>query len=250
MLVNKAIAKGVVFQESCEVNDIISVNDESILFTSNGEISTKIVVIAEGATGKLARKLGFKPNLRVAGAVEYEHVGESSDNKLIIDFTQINNGYAWKFPKSTGVSFGLGAFIKGRNTKINLKKMLSGYLKQFSINKLEPDRLWGYPVKLYSGKSNLVKNNMLLVGEIAGCVNPFTAEGIRYSIKSGFIAATVIIEALTKNNVNELKKYNSEFHKQLGKKMVLSMFLGKNLYLLSKLISFESVIRKIIRKAL
>ena len=56
----------------------------------------------------------------------------------------------------------------------------------------------------------------MLIGEIAGCVDPLTAEGIRPAIKSGFLAAKVVSYALNKNDFRSLVNYDLAFHKEIG----------------------------------
>ena len=86
---------------------------------------------------------------------------------------------------------------------------------------------------LYSGRKKLVHGQLLLIGEVAGSVDPLTAEGIRPSIKSAYIAAQVISQAFAKQDMAWLKQYDIEFHKQIGRDFqyarILSYFLNTHL---------------------
>ncbi|MBX9598777.1 MAG: geranylgeranyl reductase family protein [Burkholderiales bacterium] len=233
-LLSKVKDKGVEFKHSVEVQDIITTNETPTVITSIGEFQAKIVIIAEGGRGKLAKKLGYAAKNTILAAMEYEHYTAESDGKLYIDFDYNDSGYAWNFPKSDGLSLGIGGFVKGKEKgKVGLPHKLLNYTKQFSVNELDKKNLHGHPILLYSGRQKLVHNRVMLIGEIAGCVDPLTAEGIRPAIKSGFLAAKVINYALAKNDFKSLVNYDLAFHKEIGSDFyyarIMSYFLNKNL---------------------
>ncbi len=233
-LLSKAKDKGVEFKHSVEVQDIITTNETPAVITSIGEFQAKIVIIAEGGRGKLAKKLGYAAKNTILAAMEYEHYTAEGNGKLCIDFDYNDSGYAWNFPKSDGLSLGIGGFVKGQEKgKVGLPHKLLNYTKQFSVNELDKKNLHGHPILLYSGRQKLVHNRVMLIGEIAGCVDPLTAEGIRPAIKSGFLAAKVINYALTKNDFKSLVNYDLAFHKEIGSDFyyarIMAYFLNKNL---------------------
>jgi flavin-dependent dehydrogenase len=233
-LLSKAKDNGVEFQHSVEVQDIMTSSESPTIITSRGEFKAKIVIIAEGGRGKLAKKLGYAAKNTILAAMEYEHYTAEGNGKLYIDFDYNDSGYAWNFPKSDGLSLGIGGFVKGQEKgKVGLPHKLLNYTKQFSVNELDKKNLHGHPILLYSGRQKLVHNRVMLIGEIAGCVDPLTAEGIRPAIKSGFLAAKVINYALTKNDFKSLVNYDLAFHKEIGRDFyyarIMSYFLNKNL---------------------
>lgn len=233
-LLSKAKDNGVEFQHSVEVQDIMTSSESPTIITSRGEFKAKIVIIAEGGRGKLAKKLGYAAKNTILAAMEYEHYTAEGNGKLYIDFDYNDSGYAWNFPKSDGLSLGIGGFVKGQEKgKVGLPHKLLNYTKQFSVNELDKKNLHGHPILLYSGRQKLVHNRVMLIGEIAGCVDPLTAEGIRPAIKSGLLAAKVINYALTKNDFKSLVNYDLAFHKEIGRDFyyarIMSYFLNKNL---------------------
>lgn len=247
-LLDKAKQKGVDFISSCEVFDIVKGKPLSKVITkTQGEFSAKIVVIAEGGRGKLAKKLKISVENTVLAALEYEHYTNKLDGKLYIDFDYNDSGYAWNFPKSDGLSLGIGGFIKGKDKgSIGLPKRLTNYSKQFDVDSLDKKNLHGHPIMLYSGRQKLVHDNIMIIGEMAGCVDPLTAEGIRPAIKSGYLAAKVIAYSIKNNKPKSLVNYDIAFHKEIGKEFyyarIMSYFLNKNLKRILPMISSESAI--------
>lgn len=215
-LVKKCREQGVEIKLGCEVLDIGNTASQVTVKTQDEIFTGKIAVLAEGGSGKLARKLNIAPNNNVAGAIEYEHFA-SHNTILEVNFDQNKNGYAWVFPKADGLSIGVGKFSKKKkNDEVGLPQQLKKYLGEQGVQTLEKKNVHGHPVQLYSGKKKLVHGRIMLIGEIAGCVDPLTAEGIRPAIKSGYYAAKVLSETVTSDNIHALKKYNRIFHRMIG----------------------------------
>lgn len=233
-LMEKAKQKGVTVETGCEVVDVENTKTHAIVKTKKGDFSAKIVVLAEGGAGRLARKLDISANNNVVAALEYEHYQEKNDGSLHIDFDQNNNGYAWIFPKSDGLSIGIGGFSVGKeNGNKGLPQKLKKYADNLGISELHREHLHGHPIQIYSGRKKLVHDRIMLIGEIAGCVDPLTAEGIRPAIKSGFLAAKILAEAIAKNDYRIIKKYDRAFHHEIGKDFryarVVSYFLNRHM---------------------
>jgi flavin-dependent dehydrogenase len=51
----------------------------------------------------------------------------------------------------------------------------------------------GYPLPIYHGGGRIGTRRVLLAGDAAGLVDPFTGEGIRLAIRSGRLAAEAIL---------------------------------------------------------
>lgn len=230
-LVSKAIERGVDVLMNCEVIDIEKCSSHLMVKTKSGDHAGKIVVLAEGSSGKLARKLNIAADNNVAAALEYEHADNHPDDLLHIDFDHNKSGYAWVFPKADGLSMGIGRFSKQKKAEENgLPQQLKSYLGMHKVNEVVRERLHGHPVQLYSGKKKLVHGRIMLIGEIAGCVDPLTAEGIRPAIKSGFLAAKILAEAIAKNKMSLIKKYDRVFHKEIGKDFQYARFASYLLF--------------------
>ncbi len=246
-LLEKARLVGVEFIHSCEVKEIIQEPNQTKLVTLSGEYYAKVVVIAEGGLGKLAKKLGYTVNNTVLAGIEYEHYTQNLDGKLYIDFDYNDSGYAWNFPKSDGLSLGIGGFVKGQEKgKVGLPQKLKNYSQQFDVNEFDKKNFHGHPILLYSGRQRLVHGNVMMIGEIAGCVDPLTAEGIRPAIKSGFLAAKVIAYSFAQQKLNALNNYDLAFHREIGQDFysarIMSYFLNKNLKRILPMLSNESAV--------
>lgn len=230
-LVAKARERGVEVLMNCDVIDIEKTPTHLTIKTTDAHFTGKIVVLAEGSSGKLARKLNIAADNNVAAALEYEHAENNPSELLHIDFDHNKSGYAWVFPKADGLSMGIGRFSKQKKSnELGLPQQLKPYLAKHAVNNIVREQMHGHPVQLYSGRKKLVHDRIMLIGEIAGCVDPLTAEGIRPAIKSGFLAAKLLAEAIAKNKLAIIKKYDRVFHKEIGKDFQYARFASYLLF--------------------
>lgn len=117
------------FLSGCEVLDINGSIDAGyqVQTDSQGSLSARLIVLAEGGRGKLAKKLGIAPHNNILVAMEYEHYTDNLDGRLYLDFDYNVSGYAWNFPKSDGLSLGIGGFLKGKARNGGLPGKLANY---------------------------------------------------------------------------------------------------------------------------
>ncbi len=193
-LVTQAQAQGVVLKSNCPVLGVEARSDGWQVRTAEGEFRGRYLVGADGAKGSTARWLGLeKRKVCIGGAIEVEIPAPVLEPQTAhFEFGMVKSGYLWNFPKHEGHSIGIGTF--GRQ-KVDLKTPLAEYVASFGLT-LQDIRLYGHPLLLWQGHSPLHTHHALLVGESAGIVDPFTAEGIRPSLHTGVLAADYLARAL------------------------------------------------------
>jgi len=82
---------------------------------------------------------------------------------------------------------------------------------------------WGIPIKPLS---KTYSNRVLVIGDAAGFTKPTTGGGIYYGILSGEISANVIKRCFELKDFTEsnMKKYESEWKKRLGKELKIGYY--------------------------
>jgi len=84
-------------------------------------------------------------------------------------------GYAWIFPKTDSIAE-VGIGVRGATAKVYLDKFVKQHEDELGEAKIIDYR--GAPVPIGGLISEAAKDNILLVGDAAGTVVPFTGAGI------------------------------------------------------------------------
>ena len=209
LIVEKAKEFGVTLLENHTLKSIDFVNGKSILRTSQGEISAKFVIAADGVLSPTAKMAGWKNDTRkLIPALEYEVEVSKEDfarfsTNARFDIDAVPYGYAWSFPKKNHLSYGVLTTKKG---KINLKEYYKKYLQTLGIKEIIKEEAHGFQIPIAPRTDGFVKDNVFLIGDAAGFAEPITAEGISNAILSGKYVAEALIESNLDSVLSE-KKY-------------------------------------------
>ena len=168
--------------------------------------TSKLVVAASGAPGKVARMLGTERKtddpygIAIRTYVESpRHADEYLEASLAMrdsNGTPIP-GYGWMFPTGKGtVNLGVGALstMKGFR-KLNLNTLCDIYRDSIADEwevgpYLEKPRAWRLPMTSQKRHGN----GWVAVGDAAGLINPMNGEGIDYSLESGMLISDLFLE--------------------------------------------------------
>ncbi|PKL68897.1 MAG: digeranylgeranylglycerophospholipid reductase [Methanobacteriales archaeon HGW-Methanobacteriales-1] len=188
------------------------------------QIQAKIVIAADGPESRVARWAGLKTAVKpkdMESAAQFEMAGVEMENNNCIEFyfgSVAPGGYAWIFPKGDDIAnVGLGVLTT------NTDKTAYEYLLEFVKNC--PATQNAQPVELNIGgdpvggmPKKLVTDNLMVVGDAAGQVNPLTGGGIISGMTGGMIAGKVAAEAVNEGDLSEkkLKEYETTCRAEIG----------------------------------
>lgn len=225
-LVQQAQARGAEVRTGVAVTGAKFQQDHWEIQTTTGNHTARYVVGADGAQGVSAKLLGFRPRRpRVSFTLEIPLADLTADwtRQSHFDFGLLKNGYVWMFPKADRLTFNAATMVGG--TK-DLRSPLADYVRHFGLN---PDHGQGHPgaFTLWDGHRNLQGRHAVLVGDAAGLADPFSLEGIRPALLSGWRAAGAIDRALIcdsqgdgKGATQALGTYTSQLREDWGNDMV------------------------------
>ena len=217
-----------------------------LTFSENGRVKQGFFQMVVGAGGDrcvVAKSFGLKevdPRHYSAGLrAYYENVADLHPQGFIeLHFLpQVLPGYFWIFPLPNGLAnVGIGVLSetvreKGMNLKRILQDVVAGHpsiAPRFRNARLvDAPRGWGLP--LGSKARRLSDERVLLVGDAASLIDPFTGEGVGNALVSGRIAAEVIAEALARRDFSGgfLRRYDERIQQELGTELKLSHRLQK-----------------------
>jgi geranylgeranyl reductase family protein len=173
----------------------------------------RLVVSAEGLSGRLAKALGLlRREDRPLGVAVRRYVatprGEDDHLDISFDLTaqgpsrESMPGYGWVFGMGDGTAnVGYGLLDTRRAGDVDHRAVLRDWLAtlppEWELDEehaVSPVRGAGLPMALHRGPA--YTRGLLLAGDSAGTVNPFNGEGISYAMETGRMAAETAVEAL------------------------------------------------------
>lgn len=187
------------------------------------EVKCDIVIGADGTESRVGRWAGINTAVALRDidtCVQYTLAGIDI-KKDTCEFYFGNKvspgGYVWIFPKSDNTA-NVGIGIAGH---LSHEKGPKEFLDEFVAEKF-PKATITYTV--YGGVptsatlKEIVRDNIMLVGDAARQVNPITGGGIVQGMIAGSIAGKTAAEAVKKKRFDAkfLKKYRKEWDKKLG----------------------------------
>lgn len=159
--------------------------------TNKGEISSKIIVGADGPTSKVAKNFGLKTPLSYGICAFAQIEGDFHNNTMKMYLgKQFNKGYGWIFSKGDHANVGVGTEFK---TKKPIKMILNDFIKNKLL--LSPKNIFfeGQGIVPTSGPiPETIRDNILIVGDAAGMVYPDSGGGIIPAMIAGKQCGTAI----------------------------------------------------------
>ncbi len=209
------------------------------------EISTKIIVGADGVFSLVARHFGIRKKFND------EQIGITAQREIYLNAKTINEnfgkfnefyyghefspfGYGWVFPRSDSVVVGVGSLYSvEKRDPHGISYYLDAIIKHPLISPRLSEgrigRLKQFFVPLSGPISPTFGNNFILVGDAAGHVSPISGEGIHFAMLGGRIAGQVVVESLKHDDFSakRLGKYEKLWRKNFGSDLKWGLKLMK-----------------------
>lgn len=186
---------GALIREQALVRSVDQDPDRATARLVSGEtVAAKVIVGADGSGGVSARHVGATYE-QVDVGLEVELPASRSrardwHGRLLIDWGPLPGSYAWVFPKGDRLTVGV---IGDRTDGAKLKTYLADFVTRLGLSGLEPLHDSGHLTRCRTADSPLARDRVLLAGDAAGLLEPWTREGISFALRSGkaagFLAA-------------------------------------------------------------
>lgn len=225
-LAKLAVQEGAELVTKAYVYDLLKVNGKiegvrALIKDQKVEIRSKVVVGADGVESRVGKWAGIDTTCHIHDMESCAQVTLSgvSVEDGILDFyfgeKVAPGGYLWVFPKGRNTAnVGIGISVETAKERAPVR-----YLEDF-IEKRYPNaavltRIAG-GVPCATTCDEIVKNNVILVGDAAHQVNPVSGGGIISGMIAGMLAGQVAAEAIRRNDLTFLREYEARWHKRLG----------------------------------
>jgi geranylgeranyl reductase family protein len=197
LLVKAAVAAGAVVYDDTFVTQLAFDDDTMRITTRNrGDVRARIVVGADGSAGRTAAYVGVVLD-EVNLGLEVELVtpaDQAADwaNRVLVDWGTVPGGYAWVFPKGDTLSVGV---IAERGNPDETRAYLQEFLARLDLDKQEVVVSSGQLARCRAEDSPLYQDRVLVAGDAAGLLEPWTREGISFALRSGAMAGRAAAQA-------------------------------------------------------
>ena len=192
------------------------------------EIKAKIIVGADGPESRVGRWGGLKTTLKpknMESCAQFEMAGLELEDPYSIEFyfgSVSPGGYAWIFPKGDDIA-NVGLGVLTTETDKTAYQHLLEFVEKCPATKNAQAvevNIGGDPVG--GMLKHLVADNVLIVGDAAGHVNPLTGGGINTALEAGMYAGEVIAAAIKEGDYSEkrLKEYQDICKENIGDSFV------------------------------
>lgn len=193
------------------------------LSTSGGDLLARAVVGADGSASRIGRYVGVEVR-QVDLGLEVELTPDSAaratwSDRVHLDWGPVPGSYAWVFPKQDVLTVGV---IMAKGAPTETKQYLTDFVAQQGLSHLPVARDSGHLTRCRTADSPLGRGRVLVAGDAAGLLEPWTREGISYAIRSGALAgaAAARIAAGHMSPKDALGSYTREVRGGLGVEMV------------------------------
>jgi geranylgeranyl reductase family protein len=149
----------------------------------------RAVVGADGSAGRIGAHVGVKVD-QVDLGLEAEipvptSVAEDWAGRVLIDWGPLPGSYGWVFPKGDTLTVGV---ISARGEGAATKRYLDDFVARLGLSGFEPRISSGHLTRCRAEDSPLSRGRVLVCGDAAGLLEPWTREGISFALRSGRLA--------------------------------------------------------------
>ncbi len=213
------LAKASEFAEVWMKSKFISAKDGVAKIIKQGEtikVSYDFIVGADGVHSTVARCFGFeRPQILSAVQIESKFEALSDDMVELFFGSRYSDGFfAYAIPLDETARIGVVSKENPRFYLENLIKRHPSLSKRVKSSKIIELNVGAIPI----GLIDFVKGNVVLIGDSAGMVKPYTGGGLFYILK-----ATEILE----KNFPNLQKFREEYLRVMGREFGIGMKIFK-----------------------
>lgn len=196
-LVDEAKAAGVRFCDGESARGISEADGVVTVRTSTRKLAARVVIGADGTSGRVGRYVGVDCE-RVDLGLEYEiqttPSREDLVGKVLLDWGKAPGSYAWVFPKRDSLTVGV---IQRKGHPDQTRAYLYEWVRHLGLDAFPVVTSSGHLTQWRKPGSPLRLGSVLVTGDAAGLLEPWTREGISFALRSGTWAGEAAARAVS-----------------------------------------------------
>lgn len=182
-----AVAAGAQLQTGSTVSGYAQQDDCVRLTTTDGAVLARTVVGADGSGSRAAAHVGVAC-MQVDLGMEVELPAPSRAGwagHVLLDWGPVPGSYGWVFPKGDRLTVGV---IGPRAAGPQVRAYLHAFATRLGLDVTRGSNLGGHLTRVRTDSSPLRRGRVLVAGDAAGLLEPWTREGISFALRSGALA--------------------------------------------------------------
>jgi geranylgeranyl reductase family protein len=194
---DRAQESGAVVRQRTQVRAIEQADGSAAARLADGtSVNATVIIGADGSAGVTARQVGAEfaqvdLGLELEIAVP-EPARRQWAGRVLLDWGKIPGSYGWVFPKGDRLTVGV---IAARGHGDATRRYLREFVARLGLAGLEVIRDSGHLTRCRADGSPLRKGQVIVAGDAAGLLEPWTREGISYALRSGVLAGDAAAKA-------------------------------------------------------
>jgi geranylgeranyl reductase family protein len=194
-LVDAAVAAGAEFRDGVTVRALEEDAEGVHLRTDGDELVARTVIGADGTGGRTAGYVGVRYGGTDLGLeLELAAPGHDWAGRALFDWGPDPGSYAWLFPKRDTLTVGV---IQRTGVPDRTRAYLDRWVGQLGLADAERIHDSGHLTRWRVACSPLRRGRVLVAGDAAGMLDPWTREGISFALRSGRMAGQAAVAFAT-----------------------------------------------------
>lgn len=186
-LVDLAVEAGVELRTGVTVTAYEQDSDGVLVRTRDGDVRAGAVVGADGSGSRAGAHVGVVCDQVDLGLEAELPTPPGSDwvGRALLDWGPVPGSYGWVFPKGDTLTVGvIGDRARGEAMRAYYRSFVAGLGLDLATAHVDG----GHLTRVRAAGSPLVRGRVLVAGDAAGLLEPWTREGISFALRSGALA--------------------------------------------------------------
>ncbi|MFJ6567564.1 geranylgeranyl reductase family protein [Streptomyces sp. NPDC091292] len=202
----------------------------AVVLQGGETLLARAVVGADGSASRIGAHVGVKLE-QVDLGLEAEipvpaTVAEDWKGRVLIDWGPMPGSYGWVFPKGETLTVGV---ISARGEGSATKRYLEDFIARLGLAGFEPSISSGHLTRCRADDSPLSRGRVLVCGDAAGLLEPWTREGISFALRSGRLAGEWAVRIAESHDAVDARRQALNYAFAVKAGLGVEMSVGKRM---------------------
>ncbi|MHC0433787.1 geranylgeranyl reductase family protein [Streptomyces sp. O3] len=202
----------------------------AVVLNDGETVLARAVVGADGSASRIGAHVGVRLD-QVDLGLEAEipvpaPVAEDWAGRALIDWGPLPGSYGWVFPKGDTLTVGV---ISARGDGAATKRYLEDFIGRLGLAGFEPSVSSGHLTRCRADDSPLSRGRVLVCGDAAGLLEPWTREGISYALRSGRLAGEWAVRISEAQDAVDARRQAQNYAFAIKAGLGVEMSMGRRL---------------------